>query len=79
MHDLLSHDRIIEMNLALCTELDNSGLQGEKSVILADANILSRHNVSATLSYDNLADADSLAVVYLHSQVFGIRISTVFC
>ena len=72
MHNFLSRDGVVEVDLALGAEFDDAFLEGVEGVVGADADVLAGHDVRAALAHDDGADERHRPVIDLYSQVFGV-------
>jgi hypothetical protein len=62
---------------ALILKLDNSRLHGEQRIVAANSHILARLNLSSSLAHNNGAATHKLPAKTLHSESFGLAISSV--
>jgi hypothetical protein len=52
--------------------------KGEKGVIAADADVLARNPLGATLADDDVTGDDGFTTVFFHAETLGITVATVF-
>ena len=78
MHDLLSLEGVVEVNLSLCSELYLSCLEGEEGVILSHTDVLSWESLCTSLSHDNIANISYVTMVNLDAEVFWSGVASVF-
>ena len=70
-------DDVDDLAIAAHRELDLTVRECEQRVVLADAHVLARVEVGATLANQNVASHDGFAAELLHTEVLEIRIATV--
>jgi hypothetical protein len=70
--NILANDVIVVTGLALGTELDNAFLESKEGIVLSNTDISAREVVCATLSEDDLTNADLLAMVRFDPKVLWI-------
>mgnify|MGYP000199439213 CR=1 FL=1 len=58
-------------------ELDGAGLEGEQGVVLADTDVLTRVDVGAALTDENLAGLHGLAAIALGAETLSVGIAAV--
>lgn len=78
MHHRADRAAAIEIALTLRGEFDETGDLSEKGMVTADADILSGHDLRATLADDDFTNRDRRTVRALYAEVFRIGIIQVF-
>ena len=58
-------------------ELNNTVDKCEECIVRADTNVVTGMNLSAALSYKNVAGDNRLTVCLLNAETLGLRITTV--
>lgn len=59
-------------------EADVAFDQGEEGVVFADTNVLTRMELSSTLTHEDIAGQNDFATELLHAKSLGMRLATVF-
>ena len=70
--DLTGDLRAVVADLALVAELHRSGLQCEEGVVLADADVVACHDLSAALTDDDRTCFCRLSITDLHAEEFRL-------
>ncbi len=66
------------MLLASDTKVDLSSRHRVERMVFTNTNVISSHNTSTTLTYDNRARVSLFSLIELYAQIFRVRIREVF-
>ncbi len=66
--------RSVKVELALVAEGDDAVYEGKDGVVLAEANVLARHDAGAALAHYNVARLGYLSGIELNAEVFCLGV-----